>query len=57
MPLKAQGVIDSSLVDEIFYKVNEIYMHHATFLIFLQRAAESWTAESTVGDVIYKTVS
>lgn len=57
VPLKTQGVVDSSTVDDIFYKVNELYMYHATFLVFLARVAENWTRDSTVGDVIYNTVS
>lgn len=57
IPLKTQGVVDSGAVEDIFYKVNELYMYHATFLVFLARAAEHWTADSTVGDVIYNTVS
>jgi len=55
IPMKTQTVVDSCLVDEIFYKINEIYMHHATFIAFLARAMhDSCTA---IGDVINKNVN
>ena len=54
--MKTQNVVDSSIVDEIFYKINEIYMHHATFITFLDRALKNWDSQSTIGDIIYKNV-
>lgn len=54
--MKTQNVVDSSIVDEIFYKINEIYMHHATFITFLDRALKDWDSQSTIGDIIYKNV-
>ena len=53
--MKTQNVVDSCLVDEIFYKINEIYMHHATFIAFLARAMHD--PSTTIGDVINKNVS
>ncbi len=57
IPLKTQGILDSNLVDDIFYKINEIYMHHATFLAFLEASLHNWDSHSTIGDVLHKTVS
>ncbi len=57
IPMKTQGVLDSNLVDDIFYKINEIYMHHATFLAFLEVALNSWDNSSSIGDHILRTVS
>ena len=57
IPMKTHGLLDSNLVDDIFYKINEIYMHHATFLAFLEGALRNWDSQTTVGDVILKTVS
>jgi hypothetical protein len=57
IPLKSGRTLDSNLVDDIFYKVNEIYMHHATFLTFLGKAVTSWDHKTTIGDVIYRNVS
>jgi len=54
IPMKTQNVVDSCLVDEIFYKINEIYMHHATFIAFLARAMHD--AATTIGDVINRNV-
>ena len=55
--MKTQGVFDSGLVDDIFYKINEIYMHHATFLVFLERTLQDWDSTTCIGDIIYNTVS
>ena len=55
IPMKTQNVVDSCLVDEIFYKINEIYMHHATFIAFLARAMHD--SNTTFGDVINRNVS
>ena len=52
-----QRIFDSGTIDTIFYKINELYMHHATFLAFLERALASWSESTTIGDVICKTVS
>lgn len=58
IPMKTQGILDSNIVDDIFYKINEIYMHHAMFLNFLDKKLQNWdTRNSTIGDVIQKTVS
>ena len=57
IPLKSEQIASDSIVDTIFYKVNELYMHHATFLSFLENSLASWTAQSTIGDVIHKMVS
>lgn len=57
IPLKIQNVVDSSIVDDIFYKINEIYVHHATFLTFLAEALRKWDSNTTIGDVIEKNVS
>jgi len=54
IPMKTQNVVDSCLVDEIFYKINEIYMHHATFIAFLARAMHD--SSTTIGDIINRNV-
>ena len=56
IPMKS-GILDSNLVDDIFYKINEIYMHHAMFLAFLDGTLQRWDANTTIGDVIHKIVS
>ena len=56
IPLKVQNIVESNLVDDIFYKINEIYMHHATFLTFLREALKDWTSKTTIGDIISNTV-
>ncbi len=57
IPMKTQGIIDSSLADDMFYKINEIYVHHATFLVFLERTLQNWDSTTCMGDIIYNSVS
>jgi hypothetical protein len=57
IPLKLSPIIDSTLVDDIFYKVPEILNHHAIFLDFLERAFLNWDEYQTVGQHIRNTVS
>ncbi len=57
IPMKTQGIIDSSLADDMFYKINEIYVHHATFLVFLERTLQNWDSTTCIGDIIYNSVS
>ncbi|KAK2193075.1 hypothetical protein NP493_17g03023 [Ridgeia piscesae] len=57
IPMKTQGILDSNLVDDMFYKINEIYMHHATLLAFMEGTIQRWDSSSTIGDIIYKNFS
>ncbi|XP_064637015.1 uncharacterized protein LOC135493544 [Lineus longissimus] len=57
IPLKSSSIIDSTLVDDIFYKVPEILNHHAIFLDFLERAFLNWDENQTVGQHIRNTFS
>ncbi|XP_067128079.1 rho guanine nucleotide exchange factor 17-like [Centruroides vittatus] len=45
------GLVDSSLVDEIFYQVPEILSHHESFLEVLRQRLTSWDSKQKVGDV------
>ena len=55
--MKTQSMLDSALVDDIFYKINEIYMHHATFLSFMGATMKTWDSNRTIGGIIHQTVS
>ena len=39
------------------YKINEIYMHHATFLVFLEHTLQDWDSSTCIGDIIFSNVS
>ncbi len=32
-------------------------MHHATFLVFLERTLQDWDSNTCIGDIIYNAVS
>lgn len=51
-------LIDSNLVDEIFYTIPEILQHHETFLSALQdRLSSDWDTSQVIGNVFIEAVS
>lgn len=61
-PLKSydsnKNLIDSSLVDEIFYTIPEILQHHENFLSALQdRLSSDWDSSQVIGNVFIEAVS
>jgi hypothetical protein len=61
-PLKCQdsnkALIDSNLVDEIFYTIPEILQHHENFLNALQeRLSSDWDSSQVIGNVFIQAVS
>lgn len=61
-PLKSlesnRVLIDSNLVDEIFYTIPEILHHHETFLSALQdRLSSDWDTTQIIGNVFIEAVS
>lgn len=61
-PLKSADnrnqLVDSNLVDEIFYTIPEILGHHERFLSSLQsRLTPQWDTKQVIGDVFIDAVS
>lgn len=61
-PLKSlesnRVLIESNLVDEIFYTVPEILQHHENFLSALQdRLSSDWDTSQVIGNVFIEAVS
>lgn len=61
-PLKSlesnRVLIDSVLVDEIFYSIPEILQHHESFLGALQdRLSSDWDSSQVIGNVFIEAVS
>uniref|UniRef100_T1J1Q2 Tryptophan 2,3-dioxygenase n=1 Tax=Strigamia maritima TaxID=126957 RepID=T1J1Q2_STRMM len=53
-PLKSSensGLVDSGLVDDMFFQIPEILCHHESFLDLLRHRLENWDSKQTVGDV------
>lgn len=51
-------LIESSLVDEIFYTIPEILHHHENFLSALQeRLSSDWDSSQVIGNVFIEAVS
>lgn len=60
-PLKSvdnKSLIESNLVDEIFFTIPEILDHHERFLNALQeRLADDWDSSQVIGNVFIEAVS
>lgn len=59
-PLKSPenaGIVDSQIVDEIFFKVPSILNLHERFLDELRRRLDTWDTQQKVGDAFIEVVS
>ena len=57
-PLKNSSNVDDAIVDNIFYMIPEILMHHSVYLDLLDKVWKNWDSKtSTVGDLILAIVS
>lgn len=56
-PLKADNVIESCIVDEIFYQIPEILRVHENFLEILTSRLTNWDSKQVIGDVFIQAVS
>ncbi|CAM2722468.1 unnamed protein product [Rotaria socialis] len=52
LPMKDKAVISNDLVNDIFYKIPEIHIHHTAFLITLSQKLSEWDNKQTVGDLL-----
>lgn len=50
-PLKSDEIIDSSVVDEIFYQIPEILRSHEYFLALLTERRKDWNSSQNIGDL------
>lgn len=58
-PLKSpeySGIVETGLVDEIFYQIPEILSHHEGFLEHLRQRIVNWDSKQKVGDVFVEAV-
>ncbi|XP_032783491.2 LOW QUALITY PROTEIN: uncharacterized protein LOC116921335 [Daphnia magna] len=59
-PLKGpecSGLVETNLVDEIFYQIPAILAHHEVFLEELRKRLESWDIKQCVGGVFLDTLT
>ncbi|CAF1236085.1 unnamed protein product [Rotaria sordida] len=52
LPMKDKTVISNDLLNDIFYKIPEIHIHHTAFLISLSQKLSEWDNKQTVGDLL-----
>ena len=59
-PLKrpqAFGLVDSALVEDIFFQIPELCSLHEQFLLQINQRTDRWHALQKIGDVFVNTVS
>ncbi|CAF1049069.1 unnamed protein product, partial [Didymodactylos carnosus] len=52
LPMKDRTIISNDLVNDIFYKIPEIHMHHTAFFISLTQKLALWDNKQTIGDLL-----
>ena len=57
MPLKEKDIVERNLINDIFYKIPEIHVHHELLLSALVSKLEAWDSRQTVGDLLFNIVS
>ena len=55
-PLKSDNVIESCIVDEIFYQIPDILRVHESFLEILTARLANWDSKQVIGDVFIEAV-
>lgn len=53
---KSEGVIETTLVNEIFYQIPEILKYHEGFLKQLALRVQDWSDNSKLGDIFISSV-
>ena len=56
MPLKEKDIVDRQLLNDIFYKIPEIHVHHELLLSSLKAKFDVWDTRQTVGDILLNIV-
>ena len=57
LALKEKDVVERNLINDIFYKIPEIHVHHELLLSALESKLEAWDSRQTVGDLLFNIVS
>lgn len=50
-------LVDTNLMEEIFFQIPEILSHHETFLELLKERLSNWDSKQKIGDVFVECVS
>ncbi|CAF1243460.1 unnamed protein product [Adineta ricciae] len=52
LPMKDKNIVSNDLINDIFYKIPEIHIHHTAFLISLSQKLTQWDNKQTVVDLL-----
>ena len=54
--MKDKHIVERNLINDIFYKIPEIHIHHELLLSSLKTKFDLWDARQTVGDLFLNIV-
>jgi len=57
LPLKEKDIVDRNLINDIFYKIPEIHVHHELLLSSLKSKFDTWDTRQTIGDLLLNIVT
>jgi hypothetical protein len=57
LPLKEKDIVERNLINDIFYKIPEIHVHHELFLSSLKAKFDNWDTRQTIGDILLNIVN
>lgn len=57
LPLKEKDIVERNLINDIFYKIPEIHVHHELLLSALKAKLDTWDIRQTIGDLLLNVVS
>jgi hypothetical protein len=56
LPLKEKDIVERNLINDIFYKIPEIHVHHELLLSSLKSKFDIWDTRQTIGDLLLNIV-
>jgi hypothetical protein len=56
LPLKEKDIVERNLINDIFYKIPEIHIHHELMLSSLKTKFDVWDTRQTIGDILLNVV-
>lgn len=57
VPCKTEGILTKQEISEIFSNISQLLAFHKDFLKQLKERIDSWTDDTSIGDIVVSVVS
>ena len=54
--MKEKDIVERNLINDIFYKIPEIHVHHELLFSSLKSKFDNWDSQQTIGDILLNIV-